>query len=52
MVDEDMILMRIERLQYSKMVAPDIPIFQRLVSDLFPGMTLEKNKDELLDCLS
>lgn len=48
--EEGMILMRALRdFNTPKMVAPDIPIFLRLVSDLFPNMTLPKLTNELLE---
>ena len=48
--EEGMILMRALRdFNTPKMVAPDIPIFLRLVSDLFPKMELPKATDEVLE---
>ena len=49
MVDEELILMRALRdFNTPKMVSADIPIFLRLITDLFPGVELEKAVDEAL----
>ena len=47
MVDEELILMRALRdFNTPKMVSADIPIFLRLITDLFPGVELEKVVDD------
>ena len=49
MVDEELILMRALRdFNTPKMVSADIPIFLRLITDLFPGVELEKAVDDAL----
>ena len=47
---EDLILMRALRdFNLPKIVSPDVPIFKRLIKDLFPGLEVEQKQDPDLE---